>query len=252
MRFDGYSPPEIAFDYPAWSGSPSLSGFLSQMRGFLEGRGVVSASYRDVKPFHSQLDASAELHHFGFPESWQKLYDDNPGFRRFDPIADYIVAAGRFMTWNEAIAAQDLDAARLDFVAAMRAHGLVDGIALPLYGPRGRAAYATYSFGRHIVTADLPDVLILNDFFNQRHVEIAMADDDAWTSARALSAREKEVIYWIAKGKSNGDIAIILDLSPATVSTFANRAFVKLGVNNRLDATQVALHRGIINLSENE
>ena len=249
---DGYSPPERAYDYPAWSGEPSSARFLDEMRGFLEDRGVISASYRSVQPFHSQLDGSAQLYHFGFPASWIDLYDHDPGFRRLDPIADFIIAAGRFMTWNEAVAAQDLDEAHQDFVIKMRAHGLVDGIALPLYGPRGRAAYATYSFGRPIVTADLPEILVLNDFFAQRHVEIAIAEDDAWTAQRALSNREKEVVYWIAKGKSNADISTILDLSHATVCTFANRAFVKLDVNNRLDATRVALQRGIINLSDTD
>lgn len=250
MNIEGYSPPEKTYNYPAWQGAPSSSKFLEEMRGFLEQRGIMSASYRNVRPFHSQLDVSAELHHFGFSASWIEFYDRHPEFRRLDPIADFIMAAGRFMTWNEAVAAQQLGEAQQSFVATMRANGLVDGIALPLYGPRGRAAYATYSFGRPIVTADLENILILNDFFIQRHVEIALADDNAWTLERALSNREKEVLFWIAKGKSNADISIILDLRHSTVCTFANRAFVKLGVNNRLDATRVALHRGIINLSD--
>ncbi len=249
IALQGYQSPEKSFGYPAWAGRPSSSTFLSEMRGFLETRGVISASYRSVGPFLSQLDASASLHHFGFPKGWVELYDGDPEFRTHDPIADFIISAGRFMTWSGAIAAQQLTDRQQSFVTAMRSHGLVDGIALPLYGPRGRAAYATYSFDRLIGSEDLENVLVLNDFFQQRHVEIALSEDSTWTQEKSVSRREKEVLFWMAKGKSNGDISVILDLKHSTVSTFTKRAFEKLGVNNRLDATRVALQRGIISLS---
>jgi DNA-binding NarL/FixJ family response regulator len=56
-----------------------------------------------------------------------------------------------------------------------------------------------------------------------------------------LTAREAEVLLWIARGKSNQDIGEILAISSRTVDKHAERIFTKLGVENRSSAASVAL-----------
>lgn len=56
-----------------------------------------------------------------------------------------------------------------------------------------------------------------------------------------LTAREAEVLLWIAGGKSNREIAIILDLSPRTVNKHLEPVFEKLGVENRTSAAALAI-----------
>ncbi len=51
-----------------------------------------------------------------------------------------------------------------------------------------------------------------------------------------LTARESEVLEWIAKGKSNRDIGEILGLSARTVNKHLEQIYVKLGVENRASA----------------
>lgn len=51
-----------------------------------------------------------------------------------------------------------------------------------------------------------------------------------------LTAREAEVLLWIAKGKSNRDIGEILGLSPRTVNKHLEQIYAKLGVENRASA----------------
>lgn len=51
-----------------------------------------------------------------------------------------------------------------------------------------------------------------------------------------LTAREAEVLHWIAEGKTNPEIAVILGISPRTVTTHVESIFAKLGVNNRSTA----------------
>jgi len=55
-----------------------------------------------------------------------------------------------------------------------------------------------------------------------------------------LSAREGEVLAWLARGKSNKDIATILNLSPRTVTKHIEQIFTKLGVENRTAAAAMA------------
>lgn len=51
-----------------------------------------------------------------------------------------------------------------------------------------------------------------------------------------LTAREADVLLWIAKGKSNRDIGEILGLSARTVNKHLEQIYVKLGVENRASA----------------
>ncbi|MBN9000140.1 MAG: response regulator transcription factor [Rhizobiales bacterium] len=57
----------------------------------------------------------------------------------------------------------------------------------------------------------------------------------------AVTQREAEVLLWIARGKSNRDIAEILGLSPRTVNKHLEQIYQKLGVENRASAAIVAL-----------
>lgn len=58
-----------------------------------------------------------------------------------------------------------------------------------------------------------------------------------------LTEREAEVLVWIANGKSNKEIATILDISPRTVNKHLDRIFGKLGVENRTSAAVVSLKK---------
>lgn len=57
----------------------------------------------------------------------------------------------------------------------------------------------------------------------------------------SLSPREGEVLAWIAKGKSNKDVAAILGLSARTVTKHLEQIFQKLGAENRTSAALAAL-----------
>lgn len=56
----------------------------------------------------------------------------------------------------------------------------------------------------------------------------------------SLTSRETEVLSWIAKGKTNRDIADILGMSPRTVSKHLEHVFEKLGVETRSAAAALA------------
>ena len=53
---------------------------------------------------------------------------------------------------------------------------------------------------------------------------------------RDLTPREREVLFWLARGKSNAEIATILGIKPATVGKHLERIYPKLGVENRAAA----------------
>jgi DNA-binding CsgD family transcriptional regulator len=56
-----------------------------------------------------------------------------------------------------------------------------------------------------------------------------------------LTPREAEVLRWLAQGKSSHEIAIILGISPRTVSKHLTRVYLQLGVENRYAAVSSAM-----------
>jgi len=69
--------------------------------------------------------------------------------------------------------------------------------------------------------------------YDQRSVE-------AFASLQ-LTPREGEVLFWISRGKSNHDIAVILGAKTRTICKHVEHIFGKLNVENRTTAAVVAL-----------
>jgi DNA-binding CsgD family transcriptional regulator len=64
------------------------------------------------------------------------------------------------------------------------------------------------------------------------------------SSARhGLTEREDEILFWISRGKSNRDIAAILEITPATVGKHLEHIYPKLGVENRTAAASFCPER---------
>lgn len=59
-------------------------------------------------------------------------------------------------------------------------------------------------------------------------------------TALGLTPRQAEVLYWIAQGKTNGEIAVILGTSPRTIDKHVEQLLERLGVENRLAAASRA------------
>lgn len=58
-----------------------------------------------------------------------------------------------------------------------------------------------------------------------------------------LTPREAEVLLWVAQGKSNPEIAVILGSAENTVRVHLSHVFEKLGADNRHSAAMIALER---------
>jgi len=96
----------------------------------------------------------------------------------------------------------------------------------------GRQLVATLQ-GR---TVDDDWLLVLREVNDAATVEATML-------AFGLTLRESEVLYWVAKGKTNRDIGDILGSSPATVKKHLERVYEKLGVETRTAAAALAMQR---------
>nr|WP_138756690.1 response regulator transcription factor [Modestobacter altitudinis] len=60
-----------------------------------------------------------------------------------------------------------------------------------------------------------------------------------------LTEREREVVGWVATGRSNDEIAATLVVSPATVRTHVSRAMLKLHARDRAQLVVFAIESGL-------
>jgi DNA-binding NarL/FixJ family response regulator len=56
-----------------------------------------------------------------------------------------------------------------------------------------------------------------------------------------LTQRQIEVLSWVARGKTNAEVAAILSLKTGTIGKYLERIFPKLGVENRTAAASFVL-----------
>lgn len=73
-----------------------------------------------------------------------------------------------------------------------------------------------------------------------------VGDDDTQTVFSPLSARELEVLELVAAGRTNREIATLLDISNQTVKNHISSILRKLAVNDRTQAVVYAMRRGWI------
>lgn len=108
----------------------------------------------------------------------------------------------------------------------------------------GAAGYLLKSMVRH----DLVDIIrAVHAGHRRTPPEIALALAEHATDD-ALSAREIEVLRWVAAGSSNKIVASQLELSQHTVKGHLKSILSKLNASDRTHAVMIALRRGIIDL----
>ena len=56
-----------------------------------------------------------------------------------------------------------------------------------------------------------------------------------------VTGREAEVLTWVAYGKTNKEIAEVLDISVRTVNKHLEQLYAKIGADNRTAAAMIAI-----------
>ena len=135
-----------------------------------------------------------------------------------------------------------------DFVEDLQREGGGDGLFFPMWGPEARVSYSLVGFGgpaRPLTAGDIAEMHVA--LFNYNIEAVAF---EAVPRVPRLSPREREVLMWMARGRSNAAIAEVMAVSYHTVDTMVRRIFAKLDASDRTSATVRGLALGAIQIED--
>ncbi|OJY67474.1 MAG: hypothetical protein BGP16_02810 [Sphingobium sp. 66-54] len=223
--------------------APTLALLWRQMTRYFVRHGFGGVSYYWLRA-GTNLPAVIPLQ-YGFTREQRAVYRAFD-FQRLDIVPRAALAAGRPIRWSEVWRGPEITAEERGFLAALRDAKVTDGFSLPCYGPNGRNAVV--GLGRMTAKTDTSaDHLALLHFAAQAaHLRICALFAEEAPREKHLSAREKEILDWVARGKSNGVIAEILKIAPGTVDTYMRRIYEKLEVSDRTSAAVKGVGLGLI------
>jgi LuxR family quorum-sensing system transcriptional regulator CciR len=180
------------------------------------------------------------------PEDWVRHYAAKD-YLACDPIVLQAPSASSPLVWADMLASGSLSAKQRRVLLEGREAGLLDGVSIPLHGPRGEAYVVSLAAERDGIaqaaehaTLHLLAVQFLLSYSRARRVNAAQA------VPIHITDRERECLTWTARGKSAWTIGKILDVSEHTVNFHLKRGMAKLGATNRMQAVVSALRLGLI------
>lgn len=207
-------------------------------------------SYMTACPALQKCAEHGVIHNY--PLDWMQHYATN-GYTELDPV--YLTAKNscRPFTWRSITQSNPLSRSQKRVMNEANEAGLKDGVALSIRGPLGEIVGVGLASSVGGVNAS-PDILselyLLIHQFHYCNTNLALhplshADEHPLP---ILSRREREILTWCAKSKSNSIIAELLGISAKTVDFHLANIFKKLGVNSRILAVLKAIQMDIISL----
>lgn len=184
----------------------------------------------------------------GFPDDWVCHYI-GAGLVDVDPIPDLAAQMGRPFFWSETASLKRLSDAEADFLDQLKRADVGDGLAFQVTGPKMRNAYVGLGFGHKDISWGPEQVFRLRCAAQIAHLRYCDLTHAQVAREKGLTPREREILTWIAQGKSNAVIAQILGISRHTVDTLTRRIFEKLGVNDRTTAAIRGLGSGLVRVA---
>jgi two-component system response regulator NreC len=101
------------------------------------------------------------------------------------------------------------------------------------------AAIKAVSEGKAFFSPSISKMLV-EDYMRQ------MRERDVEDSYELLTTREREILQSLAEGKSNKEVAALLNLSPYTVETHRSNIFQKLNLHSSAELILYAIRKGVI------
>ncbi|MDC7810937.1 LuxR family transcriptional regulator [Sphingomonas koreensis] len=194
--------------------------------------------------------SAIRLHNY--PAQWADYYDGN-ALGVVDPVhrASHVTSVG--FCWSRMPLMIPLTAADHRMLALGRDQGIGDGFTVPAHVPgeaRGSCSFANET-GRPMPDTMLPLAQLAGNFaFEAARRLWSGRGHLPQPQPHVLTDRQRDCLLWVARGKGDWEIAIILGISKETVALHIRNACERYGVNKRTLLVIRALFDGTLSFTD--
>jgi LuxR family quorum sensing-dependent transcriptional regulator len=178
-----------------------------------------------------------------WPKGWAEQYR-NSNFYAHDPVAPRIRRQAEMFAWSDIPLDAVSAASRRVMEVAAQDYDLRYGLCAPVHGMNGYQA--GLSLAGHDVerTPEANSAIELVTMYAFNRFAILRSREQS--KPALLSAREREVMGWVAAGKTAWDTSVILSISEDTVNKTVTAAMHKLNAHTRAQAVAEAIKQGLL------
>lgn len=184
-------------------------------------------------------DAEPYIIAHSWPDEWLRRYRERKYFWH-DPVSAFSLAKTRPFSWKEARCDTQRTATNRQLESEATSLGLVDGLGFPMGDPRSVQAVVSLASNTVVDLAAVSRHMLHLACLHAelRAVELHEANE---TTFAQLTEREREVLRWIANGKSYDDTGQILSISERTVKQHLTHSRQKLNASTTTHAVAKAM-----------
>ena len=178
-----------------------------------------------------------------WPPEFFMLYVEND-YARFDPLIRLSMQSHMPFEWHAESYRSDGNPRVAEIMERAADFGLKQGYFVPIHGPKGYEGCVSMAATKLDLSARAKSavhLMALYAFDRMRRLRGQIPDKKA-----LLTTREREVLSWVAAGKSAAQISQALRISKRTVDEHSQTAARKLGAANRTQAVAIAMRDRII------
>ena len=173
---------------------------------------------------------------------WQEIWWEN-GYYEHDPIVNYLFKTQKLFSWD--IAYQNASKIGKKIFQESKKFGFTNGIAFPVSTDFG--SLGIVSLGANVVDFEETVLTIIQTVSKHTYLHLVkLRNIETTNSASSFTKRETEIMHLVSQGKTNGEIAKILDLSDETIKSYLKLVSQKLNTVNRAHAVSEAIRKGLI------
>jgi LuxR family transcriptional regulator, quorum-sensing system regulator BjaR1 len=174
---------------------------------------------------------------------WHKIYSDE-AYNEVDPLMHHLRRSVNPFEYQEVPFEPNPNARAAEVVRLRSDFGFRRGLVVPIRGPMGSSGFVAMGGPKPDLAAHNKQAFHLTALY--AFERICCLRFPPSVQKPALTKREREVLTWVAMGKSASETGEILAITKRTVDAHARTAFLKLGAANRTHAVAIAIRDRII------
>lgn len=182
------------------------------------------------------------------PQDYIDRYEEKNYVDR-DPVVTELRRTVRPFSWTDVMKRRNLSRKDRHIIEEAREFDVNDGLIVPIVTLSGTLSVFSPCGRNPDLSPDARRAVELISLYSHEALKRKLLEQSRYKEAHTpLTPREREVMRWVAAGKSDAEIAEILSIAPATVTLHVERAKRKLDAFRRTFAVVKALRCGEITI----